>query len=607
MMMTQSSQKNIVITTLIVVCIAVGTLGAVWGGPALGDHETIVAQCARNMRLTGDWLVPYYLGDAYVRKPPLPYWMIAGLSYLFPNDPQTGLPVTTLVARLPSALAAFGTVLLLWKLASSMFGQIVGRTTAVVAASGLFFLLYAANATVEMILTFCCTWAHVHFWFATQAPARSSRRKRHLFFFFLAMGVGMLAKGPFPLVMVAMPIIFWWYTQRPFRVIASSGGRAWRSALTRFFRELWPRTREAFSSYYLIPGLIVFGLCFVPWMIAVGIKHPDSWDLWNWQYWQRAQGQYDDTRPRNFFYYLPVMGGLILPWMFLVFEAAASPWMRKYARQRRGLLYAGLWTLVGFLVMSLMTFKKPYYIGPVIPPLSLLLGVVAARFYSQPFPKPHWTPWLKIAVILGGIGFVGGGYLYLREEFPQAAVALTVIAAVAVAALILACLLYFKGRRWTAFGLTAASSILAFHAVWYGCGTIIDNIDKVADLERVLNEQGISKDTPILWVHDRPDGRLSFYFARCPRPMIQPEEIVTKFVDRTTQKDTLKNLVIERTEQLISSPKPVYLVLDREEYDLARMFGFATNACVIGEIKDSGRPGKDWILLANPAVKEHPN
>jgi len=57
----------------VVLLVAIGTVGAVFGGPKLGDHEAIVALCARNMRLSGDWVVPDYLGTPWFRKPPLPY------------------------------------------------------------------------------------------------------------------------------------------------------------------------------------------------------------------------------------------------------------------------------------------------------------------------------------------------------------------------------------------------------------------------------------------------------------------------------------------------------------------------------------------------------
>ena len=232
MMMTQSSQKNIVITTLIVVCIAVGTLGAVWGGPALGDHETIVAQCARNMRLTGDWLVPYYLGDAYVRKPPLPYWMIAGLSYLFPKTPKPDC-----LSRLWSPVCSR------WRRLEpcSCFGNLPHPCSTDCGANHrcggcIRFVLsvICSQRHCRDDLTFCCTWAHVHFWFATSCLL--AHPDENVIFFLFQPWASECWPRTVSLVMVAMPIIFWWYTQRPFRVIASSGGRAWRSALTRFQR-----------------------------------------------------------------------------------------------------------------------------------------------------------------------------------------------------------------------------------------------------------------------------------------------------------------------------------------------------------------------------------
>ncbi|HOW19195.1 MAG TPA: glycosyltransferase family 39 protein, partial [Phycisphaerae bacterium] len=119
----------------VVLLVASGTVGAVFGGPELGDHEAIVALCARTMRLSGDWVVPDYLGTPWFRKPPLPYWLIAAASYVLPNDAGTGLPVGTLAARLPTALSSFVTVLLLWRLAASMFGRRIGIVTAAIAGS----------------------------------------------------------------------------------------------------------------------------------------------------------------------------------------------------------------------------------------------------------------------------------------------------------------------------------------------------------------------------------------------------------------------------------------------------------------------------------------
>ncbi len=583
-----------------------GTLGGVAGGPRLGDHEALVAQCARDMRLSGQWLVPHYLGDPYVRKPPLPYWLIAGLSYIMPSDPATGLPVTTLTARLPSALAALGTILLLWRLAASMLGTRGGRVTAVVASSCVFFLLYAVNATVEMILVFCCTWAHLHFWLALRHPVHSGRRRLHLALFYFAMGAGMMAKGPFPLAMVALPIAVWWYLVRPLRMIARDGPAAWRTASVRCLRDLWPRTVQAFRELWLLPGLVLFAACFVPWMVAVGMRHPDAWDLWNWQYWQRAQGDYEDSRPRGPLYYVPIVGGLIMPWLHLIFEAAAAPWLARYARHRQALLYAGLWALIGFLVVSAMSFKKPYYVGPAIPGLVLLLGAVAERFYSTPIRRPRLARAVWIILVLGGVGLVAGGYFALSREIPRAAGGLAAVASAAVVLLAAAGLVLRRGRPWTAFGMTAASSVVVFLAAWFFCGATLDNVGKVADLARVLDEADIPDATPIAWVSRRPDARLSFYFNRRTRQMIQPAEIVTAFVERTGHMLSLESMVARRARELLSSPQPVYLILDREEYERAAMLGMTASARVVGFAPDPDDVDSDWLVITRDPAASAP-
>jgi len=340
-----------------------GTIGAVFNGPALGDHEALVAECARAMRLSGDWIVPQFVGTPFIRKPPLPYWLIAGASYVFPNDPVTGLPVTATVARLPSALAGLGTVLLLWLLALKMFGRGAGVVAGLIAGSCIFTLLYSPNATVEMLLTFCCTWAVTHFWFAINAQS-GGKRFAHMMLFYVALGVGMLAKGPAPLAMVAVPIAFWWFTERPQRVLARGVSTHAKRAVWLGVRDLKDRFLHVFTRLWLIPGIIVFLAMFVPWLFAVAERHPFAWDMWNWQYLQRFEGDYEDTRVRGMLYYIPILLGLLAPWTLALFEGVVAPWIRRYALQRRGLYFAGCWAVVGTLVMSLMEFKKPYYILP---------------------------------------------------------------------------------------------------------------------------------------------------------------------------------------------------------------------------------------------------
>jgi 4-amino-4-deoxy-L-arabinose transferase-like glycosyltransferase len=587
----------------------------------MGDHEALVAECARNMRLSGDWVVPTFLDTPYFRKPPLPYWLIAAASYLFPNDPRTHLPVTTAAARLPSALAALATVLMLWRLGASMFGRRVGIVTAVISSSSLLFLLYAPNATAEMLLTMCCTWSYLHFWYAVTARRRGMQFL-HMMLFYVAMGFGMLAKGPAPIAVVAIPLALWWYTERPLRLLAHNGLSGWRQVLMCFLRGLWPRTIQAFTKLWLVPGLFVFASIFVPWMWMVASRHPHAWNLWNWQYWQRVQGNYEDTRERGIFYYVPMVAGMAVPWVFLAVEGAASPWLRRYARHRRALLYAGLWVLTGTVVMSLMEFKKPYYIAPAVPGLLLLMAVVADRFYTWvphggPMPLPFGVGSRRFdlvipnarqfAWIVWGIAFVGliagviAGGVWLKKNLPGVSVGLTLMSAGVVAIFLLAGVVHIRGRGWIALGITAVTTLVTFNTVWYWCAPAfeaIDNLDKSAELAKALDDAGVGPGIKVLWTGTSPDSRLKFYFNRRNGWLVTPEEIVNRIVDRIRNRKQLEQLVLKRTDEALASPEPVYLIVEQKhQYFLEQYVSRPVH--ILGTVENPRSPGKGRVIISN--------
>ena len=568
----------------------------------MGDHEAIVAQCAREMRLSGDWLVPRFLETPFFRKSPLPFWLVAASSYLFGNDPTTGLPVTVAASRLPSALCSLGTIMLLWRLGSCMFGRRTGLVTAIVASSSVAFLLYAPNATAEMPLTFCCVWAYYHFWFA--ATARSRRATLgHSLGFYLALGFAMLAKGPAPVALVGFPLAVWWYVNRPLRVIARGGVREWRQAIVLFIRDFGARTRAVFTRLWFIPGIILFALVFVPWMLAVAERHPHAWDLWNWQFLQRAKGDFPDTRNRSIVYYVPILGGLVLPWTFLIVEAAISPWVRRYARIHRALLFAGLWALLGTLSMSLMEFKKPYYILPAAPGLILLIAVVAERVFLAAHRhltvRESWPMWAGVGIQLAAV--VGGAWMWLSDNDVAAFSSIAIVAILGTVLYGGAFQAYRTGRGWLALATVALVTVAAFHTVWYGFGSAIDNINKVTKLASTLDSSQVPRTARLFWADRRPDARLSFYFDRRSEHMVDPEEIVGKgILNRRTGKHALEEMAIERALELLKGSEPVYLIMGRDSYERLKDFTIVRHTNLIGSVQEEEKPDRhDWLIVTN--------
>ncbi len=74
-------------------------------------NESRRAQISQEMIETGNWLIPQLEEETILTKPPLFYWSVAVCSL------KTG--VTELTARIPSAVAGFGTVIFTLLIGSS--------------------------------------------------------------------------------------------------------------------------------------------------------------------------------------------------------------------------------------------------------------------------------------------------------------------------------------------------------------------------------------------------------------------------------------------------------------------------------------------------------
>ena len=116
-------------------------------GPPLEDHESINALGARSALESGRWL-------------------IAVASYLT-GSPDGSPPVTDFSSRLPSAIAGFATVLVVFWLGSMLYGYRAGLTAGVICAGCAASMFFSRNAHVDMILTPFTTLPLACFWRGT--------------------------------------------------------------------------------------------------------------------------------------------------------------------------------------------------------------------------------------------------------------------------------------------------------------------------------------------------------------------------------------------------------------------------------------------------------
>src|ERR1700730_15185248 len=115
------------------------------GRPSQWDvDEGNNAEAAREMMESGNWISPTFNYQLRVDKPALLYWLQIGAYRL--------CGVNEFAARLPSALAAILTVLLVYELARSMFGAVTGLMAGIILSSAGGFCASAHFANPDALL-----------------------------------------------------------------------------------------------------------------------------------------------------------------------------------------------------------------------------------------------------------------------------------------------------------------------------------------------------------------------------------------------------------------------------------------------------------------------
>jgi 4-amino-4-deoxy-L-arabinose transferase-like glycosyltransferase len=159
-----------------------------WSLPLIDRDEPRFAEASREMRQSGDYVVPRLNGEYRLDKPPLIYWCQV-LSF-------DGLGETDFAARFPSVIFAALASVATWMFSSRIFGPRVGIWSGIIFATSLQVFIHARGAVADMPLVLfflSATWAD---WERSKNP----RSTLWWWIFYLSLGLGFLAKGPVALL-----------------------------------------------------------------------------------------------------------------------------------------------------------------------------------------------------------------------------------------------------------------------------------------------------------------------------------------------------------------------------------------------------------------------
>ncbi len=156
--------------------LAVLTLLVGLGSTRLTYHEAIVAQVAREMIARRAYLVPTLGGVPWLEKPPLAFWLVAGLGRVVGRVDET-------VARLPAVVGALALAFFVARLAARRWGRAAGVLAGAVQITTAWTVFHGRLAEVDMLLAALVAGCLVEFdgvrgRGTTREGAKAQRRRR---------------------------------------------------------------------------------------------------------------------------------------------------------------------------------------------------------------------------------------------------------------------------------------------------------------------------------------------------------------------------------------------------------------------------------------------
>lgn len=320
------------------------------GFDLLTDDEVRYAEAGRQMLHTGDWVVPSYNGEPRYQKPILFYWLQAASQALLGSTP--------FAARLPAALAGALTVVITGWLGLMAGGRRVGWWSGVGLAVTGQMVLASRMALTDTLLLLCVQGA-----LAACLAAEAYPRRARWFgaMFHLALGLGLLTKGPVAMLLPLGTLVPW---------------LAWRGELTATLRRLsWPQ------------GMVVTLFVAGPWYWAVHLATDGAFTarfLTQENLMRFTRVVNDHYQPPWFF--LALLPCLVFPWATLIPTAWRAAWPPARPASLAAALPALWWWQATFLVLffSLSGTKVWTYVLPMQPALALLLAQQLELQRDQP-------------------------------------------------------------------------------------------------------------------------------------------------------------------------------------------------------------------------------
>jgi 4-amino-4-deoxy-L-arabinose transferase-like glycosyltransferase len=450
------------------------------------SDELRYAEATRAMLADGHWIVLSLNGVPYPDKPPLWFWMLAGLEHAF----GLGLPATLWLGSAVSMVVLLASSDVLAR-ALGLPREVRGAAMLVMLSS-ILILGLVHYIRMDMLFSALILLAMAGFWrhYADDGPGWVAVAG------FFAAGLAILTKGPLGLVIPLVPLVLF---------------LLWSGGLGRIFTRvtLW--------------GLVAAALPVLVWLAAVTAVAGPSFltdRLIGEQVVARATDAFHHREPWH--YYLRILPILTLPWAALVLAAPgrafdprglASLWNGRRDAGAQAFLVLGVLGILALL--SALSGKVAIYVLPMLPMLALLAGM-ALTSSAPGLPRGMVAVGMALAGLAAGMVWVAatGATAAPWWALSLGAVLLAIAAATAVA--------------WRAAPRLALPALALMMGLWSTSQVLLtlpglDGVLSTRIPATILRDQAAAGAHPV--AYRTYSGVFSFYAGRVVDEVSTPEEL----------------------------------------------------------------------------------
>ncbi len=301
--------------------------------------EPRVAEIAREMWQSGDYVVPRLNEKPFLEKPPLYYWSVASVFSIAGR-------ANAALSRIPSFLFGTGIILFTYALGILLFDRKTGIASAMIALTTHQFLAAEYKCLIDTSVSFFII---ASFYFFMRGYLNRGGKTFNYLLMYAMWALAFLSKGPISLVIICPVILMFLFSEKNLHELKEMkiavGALLFFLIATPWFYLLWQKGGSSYFYFYFVEN------------------------HWN-RFFSASLGH-----KQSFFYYFPKIFEILFPWSiclpFVIFNTVKSLNDKNY-EHRQSLFLISIFAFIPFFILSIPSTKRSLYLLPVVPAFSLL-------------------------------------------------------------------------------------------------------------------------------------------------------------------------------------------------------------------------------------------